>query len=80
MIPLIAGLLIGATAGVFIACLLVAAKRGDDQHEHDEHRCNGCSAVFVRGSLMVGDELTRARFEGIERIVRAGFPRQDGGR
>jgi len=44
MIPLIAGLLIGASAGMFIACLLVAAKRGEPDIE-------SINTAYVKGYL-----------------------------
>ena len=45
MILLIVGLLIGASAGVFIACLLVAAKRGEPED------IESINTAYVQGYL-----------------------------
>jgi len=50
-------------------------------HDHSDADCPHCISMITEGyTLRVNDEKLRRRDEGIERIVRAGFPRQDGGR
>lgn len=46
-------------------------------HDHSEHACNDCSAIYIRGVLLEerNEELRRKSDEAIEHIVRAGFPR-----
>ena len=49
-------------------------------HDHSTDDCPSCIRLVFEGYWMrLEDEHGRERFEGIERIVRAGFPRQDGG-